>query len=261
MATWGNNDNVANSVTWATSQVSQPANSTNQENLFGNSEVGLFAVDVTEQNVANGSILDINVTNPGSGYTENATVIIDGNATATSLASATGTISSLTVTAAGSDYNNNPDIMIDSPAPITFNANSNVNGDENFISITNNIFQDGDKVTYSVDTGNTALGSLTGGDNYYITSANTSGVKLSKKDGGRVISLEPGETESGHSLTGETAEAIATISGSKDKGHHAGWVLRTVGTGGRAGRVQTETLVAMGSIVGDAADDTEFKDS
>ena len=48
---------------------------------------------------------------------------------------------------------------------------------------------------------------------------------------------------------------------------HAGWVLRTEGTGGRAGRVQTEVLVAMGSLgaqtaaygtaatVKDAADD------
>lgn len=35
---------------------------------------------------------------------------------------------------------------------------------------------------------------------------------------------------------------------------HAGWVLRTVGSGGRAGRVQYETLVAMGSLTGDAED-------
>jgi hypothetical protein len=38
---------------------------------------------------------------------------------------------------------------------------------------------------------------------------------------------------------------------------HAGWVLRKEGTGGRAGRVQYETLVAGGSISGDTdADDT-----
>lgn len=35
---------------------------------------------------------------------------------------------------------------------------------------------------------------------------------------------------------------------------HAGWVLRTVGTGGRAGRVMYETLVAMGSMSGDGED-------
>lgn len=39
-----------------------------------------------------------------------------------------------------------------------------------------------------------------------------------------------------------------------DKAAHAGWVLRTVGSGGRAGRVQTEVLVAMGSMTGDAED-------
>ena len=41
---------------------------------------------------------------------------------------------------------------------------------------------------------------------------------------------------------------------------HAGWVKRTVGTGGRAGRVQYETLVAMGSMGSDASDDTVLPD-
>jgi len=35
---------------------------------------------------------------------------------------------------------------------------------------------------------------------------------------------------------------------------HAGWVVRKEGTDGRAGRVQYETLVAMGSLTGDAED-------
>lgn len=35
---------------------------------------------------------------------------------------------------------------------------------------------------------------------------------------------------------------------------HSGWNLRTVGSGGRAGRVQYETLVAMKSITGDSGD-------
>lgn len=38
---------------------------------------------------------------------------------------------------------------------------------------------------------------------------------------------------------------------------HTGWVLRTVGSGGRAGRIQTEVLVA-GGISGDAADDDTY---
>jgi len=39
---------------------------------------------------------------------------------------------------------------------------------------------------------------------------------------------------------------------------HAGWVLRTEGSGGRAGRVHYETLVAASSITGDADDDTKL---
>lgn len=40
---------------------------------------------------------------------------------------------------------------------------------------------------------------------------------------------------------------------------HAGWVLRTEGTGGRAGRVFHETLVAMGSMSSDL-EDTKIQD-
>lgn len=42
--------------------------------------------------------------------------------------------------------------------------------------------------------------------------------------------------------------------GETDGVTHAGWVKRTVGSGGRSGRVQFETLVAAGSITGDAED-------
>jgi hypothetical protein len=41
---------------------------------------------------------------------------------------------------------------------------------------------------------------------------------------------------------------------------HPGWVRRTEGTGGRAGRVFYETLVAGSTITGDQADDTNFPD-
>lgn len=42
---------------------------------------------------------------------------------------------------------------------------------------------------------------------------------------------------------------------------HPGWILRTVGSGGRAGRVFNETLVAMGSMTGDASDDATLPDN
>ena len=61
-------------------------------------------------------------------------------------------------------------------------------------------------------------------------------------------------SETGQKLTGETATAEAVLTG-VSAGYHAGWVVRTVGSGGRAGRVNYETLVAMGSMTGDAEDD------
>lgn len=49
-------------------------------------------------------------------------------------------------------------------------------------------------------------------------------------------------------------------SGNTAIGAHSGWNLRTVGSGGRAGRVFYETLVATGSISGDADDDNVLPD-
>ena len=63
-----------------------------------------------------------------------------------------------------------------------------------------------------------------------------------------------------------TATAVASLGGGNEAGEsagnitHTGWVRRTTGTGGRAGRVFYETLVAGGSITGDQADDRQFPD-
>jgi hypothetical protein len=58
----------------------------------------------------------------------------------------------------------------------------------------------------------------------------------------------------------DAAEALVTSSHANTS-THAGWIVRTEGTGGRAGRIQTETIVAMGSITGDADDDTTAPDA
>ena len=61
----------------------------------------------------------------------------------------------------------------------------------------------------------------------------------------------------------DQATATATLgSGEPAAITNPGWVLKTVGTGGRAGRVQYETLVAGRSLIsGDAADDLEAPDA
>lgn len=50
----------------------------------------------------------------------------------------------------------------------------------------------------------------------------------------------------------DTDEQQQSTQSSTERPTHAGWQLRTEGSGGRAGRVFYETLVAMGSMSGDA---------
>lgn len=77
-----------------------------------------------------------------------------------------------------------------------------------------------------------------------------------------------GNTTADAYVTGQTigqfglsaAEVNTTNTSSEAYGgkiSHTGWVLRKEGSGGRAGRVQYEVLVA-GGITGDAADDTQL---
>lgn len=76
-----------------------------------------------------------------------------------------------------------------------------------------------------------------------------------------------GNTTSGAFITGATIGQFGVDtneqrakSGNTAIGAHSGWNLRTVGSGGRAGRVFYETLVATGSISGDASDDNVLPD-
>jgi len=55
--------------------------------------------------------------------------------------------------------------------------------------------------------------------------------------------------------------ATASLGAGNKRPAHSGWVKRTVGTGGRAGRVQYETLCAMSSVSGDSVDDLVLPDA
>jgi hypothetical protein len=139
----------------------------------------------------------------------------------------------------------------------------------------------------------TGTGSITGhtaGKIYEVsavtgTSPSVTGFTVTQEDGTAVVSTAgngtgltytpytivmisgTGNNAQYFDLTGKvTATAVATLGGGNETGEsagnitHTGWVRRTTGTGGRAGRVQYETLVAGGSITGDQADDRQFPD-
>lgn len=54
----------------------------------------------------------------------------------------------------------------------------------------------------------------------------------------------------------DVSEQQQSVTSATDRPTHAGWVEKTVGSGGRSGRVFYETLVAMGSISEDASNVT-----
>lgn len=251
--------------------------------------VGVFGVDTTEMSVDGGPIAETYVTSGGTGYGANAVVTLtfaNGvtnavavNSTAGSTGTNAGRITALNINAAGSGYTLNPTAAIAAPALIVFNGNSAVNATNDVITITsaNSRFQVGDAVTYAGNASSTP-GGLTDNTKYYVSFANTTVLALSATSGGANIDLSKASgdntTAGGATLQGETATGYVVVGGTRGKGvAHAGWVVRREGSGGRAGRVQYETLVAMGSLgaqtaaygtaalVADASDDTQLPDS
>jgi hypothetical protein len=136
-------------------------------------------------------------------------------------------------------------------------------------------------------TGTGSITSHTAGKIYEVsavtgTSPSVTGFTVTQEDGTAVVSTAgngtgltytpytivmisgTGNNAQYFDLTGKvTATATASL-GSGAGGTtltHAGWVRRTVGTGGRAGRVNQEVLVAMGSMTGDQADDIQYPDA
>ena len=90
------------------------------------------------------------------------------------------------------------------------------------------------------------------------------GLRLPSGASGQWILVHNLASPETHTITGDTAtaEAVLTGRGYIDGAAHTGWVLRTVGSGGRAGRVQYETLVAMGgNFSTDASDDAILPDA
>ena len=286
MPLWGNQDAASNSVISAPAQFKQAPNTANRDALYGNTTqdavvtgqtVGMYAADTTEMSVGSGPVVDAVITFAGSGYRANTTVAFSANntgadAAANAQSNASGRITAVNLTNNGSGYSTSPIITIAAPAAQTFAGNTTsvtVGNTTNtgWITLGSNrvFFVNNDIVTYLVAASNTAIGGLTNNTTYAVQTINSTAIQLLVSVGGASVNLSSAETttaQAGHSLTGETATGAVTVGGAKNRGiSHAGWVVRTEGTGGRAGRVQYETLVAMSSITGDGSDDNPLPDA
>ena len=205
-----------------------------------------------------GAALDItNDGNDSQTFTGVTATVAAGNVTLSS-----GKVSSLAISVGGSDYQSTPSVTIAAPAEQTFNAQSAVTTGTDQIALTAHSFQTGDQLTYA-DKGGTVIAGLTDGGTFFVIRESANAFKLatsaSNASSGTAVDITAGSSEN-HGLTGVTATATASRglgeSGSVNTRElaHTGWVKKTVGTGGRAGRVHYETLVAASSISGDAED-------
>ena len=163
-------------------------------------------------------IAGIVITSPGSGYSSNATITITGTNSLPAISNATsnssGRISQINISQPGQGYIA-PDVTISAPSPVVFNGNTSVSNTDDFISISNNVFQNNDFVKYHVAAGNTAVSGIANNTSYYVVQANSTGVKLSSSLNGSAINLTSGVSETGHSLIGQTATAVAVVDTNK----------------------------------------------
>ena len=119
-----------------------------------------------------------------------------------------------------------------------------------------------DTVRYNLDPGETAIAPLTANSDYLIATVNSTGFTLKNSPGGAVINITDTRTTGTEQHVFFGRQAVinnVTISNAYSGGvgvgdptpspvAHAGWTIKREGTGGRAGRVHYETLVAMHSL-------------
>ena len=223
-----------------------------------------FKIASSLSNAQAGTALDI--TNDGN---DNNSFVGD-TATATATISG-GKVTGITVTGVGSDYQSAPSVTIAAPSGT---GNLNLTSSSVLIVADDEIvvpaafyaaISTGESVTYAQG-GSGAQADLTDGTVYYlIKSATSNKISLATSAanalaGTKITLTAVASGGTAHSFVGGTATATATLGLGVDGDDnrrdiaHVGWVKKTVGTGGRAGRIHYETLVAASSMSGDAED-------
>lgn len=228
-----------------------------------------YGVDTTEIASGGANVTSISVGTAGTKYKEVPTVSVASGTLAATAAISGGAVSGVTITTTGGAYASAPAITIGSPF-ITF-ASANVTAAANTVTYApGHLFATGDAAIYSNGGGTSVVG-LTTGNTYYIINSSANTIALATSASNATLGTQLDITGVGvgvaHTLTLTTAEAATATAilgigtAVKSQGAHAGWVKKTVGTGGRSGRIQYETLVAVGSITTDAVDDKTFPDA
>lgn len=171
-----------------------------------------------------------------------------------------GKVTGITVSNGGSDYQSVPAITVEVPKMTI--PTSAVNAGTNVITFTGHGLSDTDQITYNQIGGGTLMTNVANNATVFVRDKTANTFKIAATSGGTAINIGTGHNA--QTFTIVTGKVQATAVASQGLGSdgdtndsevaHIGWVKKTVGTGGRAGRVQYETLVAASSITGDAED-------
>ena len=204
----------------------------------------------------------LGITNDGN----DSNSFVGDTATATATVSG-GVVTGITVTAVGSDYQSTPTVTVEVPKMTI--PTSSVNASSNVITFAGHGLSDTDQITYNQVGGGTLMTNVTNGQTVFVRDKTDDTFKIAATEGGTAINIGTGHNAQTFTIvTGATTATAVASTGLGNDGDtnttelsHIGWVKKTVGTGGRAGRVHYETLVAASSISGDAADDIALPDS
>lgn len=230
----------------------------------------VYGVDTSEIDAGSANVTAVLIQSAGSKYVETPAVTFSTGAAAATAYVSGGAVANVTLTATGNSYSSAPTVTIGAPY-ITFNGATAANAISNTINYTGHLFATGDAAVYT-NGGGTSVTGLTTGNTYYIIKFTNNAFALAESLANATANVQTDITGAGvgaaHkvTLTSGAATAIASLGvGNASTGNsklaHAGWVKKTVGTGGRAGRIQYETLVALGTITTDAVDDLTFPDA
>ena len=221
-----------------------------------------FVIRTDEDNIKLGSSLSnanagTAITLTGTG--NNAQTLEGIQAVATATVSG-GEVTGITVSNGGSDYQALPAITVEVPKMTILT--SAVNAGTNVITFTGHGLSDTDQITYNQVGGGTLMTNVTNAQTVFVRDKTANTFKIAATSGGTAINIGTGHNAQTFTIvTGATQATAVASQGLGSDGDtnasevaHIGWVKKTVGTGGRAGRVHYETLVAGSSMSGDAED-------
>jgi hypothetical protein len=292
MPSWGNNDNAANAPYWAVSSAimnsvavetsAAAPTAANVALLYGNTQfqaytadqtIGLFLVDSTETTAGGDNVTDISLINYGSGYVEAPGVQIASgggayDASATASISG-GKVSNIAIANTGVGYTSDPVVTITQPV-LTITTAKVITANDTII-YTAHGQANAAALVYNWG-GSSNIGGLLNGSTYYASPLDANRFQLSTTAANAANGVVIDLTTTGQStqyfniVAGVRATAVSSrglSQGQSGAEHttHVGWNLKTVGAGGRAGRVQFETLVTLANPIGDGADDLSLPDA